>query len=417
MTARDPARSGDANGRHTARPPAAQAWRRRAFIAGCASMLGILGCGGASGAEPGGKGGGKRGGKGGGPGGRGGGGGPPEPLAIEVAKLGPATIERHYRASGTLEPLRRAELRPIRAGIINVLEVEVGDVVEDGQILARLDGRELSMQAKRDRVAAANVEAELGRLKNLEASGAVGAEEVDARRYELESAKAAARLSGAQASTMSVRAPFAGTIIGRAVDVGNLASTATVIYELADLSALELPLHLPEREAARVTVGNSVEIELIDGSTFNGEVVRRAPIVDSLTGTVEFLVRAHTFPALAVPGAFVRARVLLERREGAPSVPTAAVFELEGQRYVYLLREGKARRVAVQIGLEGTDRVEILGGVAAEDRVLVDANGITEGMPVKPAGEPDVEREPEPEAKNDEQGKRRGGWGGGGKRH
>jgi multidrug efflux pump subunit AcrA (membrane-fusion protein) len=101
--------------------------------------------------------------------------------------------------------------------------------------------------------------------------------------------------------------------------------------------------------------------------------------------------------------------VLLERREAAPSVPDEAVFELEGQRYVYLLREGKARRVAVEVGLEGSDRVEIRSGVGPEDRVLVDANGITEGMPVKPAGEPDIEPEPEPEAKDDG-GK--GGWGG-----
>jgi membrane fusion protein (multidrug efflux system) len=368
-------------------------------------------CGGASGAGPGGKGG--KGGPGGkrGPGGRGG--GPPEPLAVELTIVEPATIERHYRASGTLEPLRRAEIRPIRSGIIEGLEVEVGDTVTTDQVLARLDGRELSLQAKRDSISASNVEAELERLRKLEGSGAIAQEEIDTRRHELESAKASARLSRAQASTMTVRSPFAGTVIARDVDVGNLASASTVIYEVADLSALELPLHLPEREAARVKVGNSVEIELIDGVTFAGEVIRRAPIVDALTGTVEFLVRAKTYPELAVPGAFVRARVLLERREAAPSVPTKAVFELEGARYVYVLREGKARRVSVEIGLEGSERIELRSGLAPEDRVLVDATGITEGLPIKPMGEADVERAPEPEADGERGKGRRGGWGGG----
>jgi membrane fusion protein, multidrug efflux system len=369
---------------------------------------GAVGCGGASGAQPGGGKGGK-GGKGG-PGGRGG--GPPQPLAVELTALAPATIERHYRASGTLEPLRRAQVRPVRAGIIQGLEVEVGDTVTREQVIARLDGRELALQAKRDSIDATNVEAELDRLRGLDGSGAIARQEIDTRRYELESAKAAARLSRAQASTMTVRAPFAGTVIAREVDVGNLAGSTTVIYEIADLSALELPLHLPEREAARVAVGNSVEIELIDGSTFTGAVIRRAPIVDALTGTVEFLVRAEDFPPLAVPGAFVRARVLLERREGAPSVAAKAVFTLEGQRYVYVLREGKARRVAVEVGLEGHDRVEILAGLAADDRVLSDANGITEGLPIKAAGEPDIERKPEAVAKDDDPGKRRGGFGG-----
>ncbi len=367
------------------------------------ALVGLVSaCGGASGAGPGGKGGGK---DHGGPGGRGG--GPPQPLSVELTAVEPASIERHYRASGTLEPLRRAEIRPIRAGIIEDLEVEVGDEVTANQVLARLDGRELSLQAKRDSISAANVEAELERLRKLEGSGAIAQEEIDTRRHELESAKASARLSKAQASTMTVRSPFAGTVIAREVDVGNLASTSTVIYEVADLSALELPLHLPEREAARVRVGNSVEIELIDGTTFAGEVIRRAPIVDALTGTVEFLIRAQTYPTLAVPGAFVRARVLLERREAAPSVPAKAVFELEGKRYIYVLREGKARRVEVEIGLEGSERIEIRSELAPEDRVLIDATGITEGLPIKPVGEPDIDRGPEADA---EQGK--GGRGG-----
>lgn len=379
------------------------------------ALLGLVSaCGGASGAGPGGKAG-KGGGKGpGGPGGRGG--GPPQPLAVELTTLEAATIERHYRASGTLEPLRRAQIRPIRAGMIESLEVEVGDTVETNQVLARLDGRELSLQAKRDHISATNVEAELERLRKLEGSGAVAQEEIDARRYELESAKAAARLSKVQASTMTVRSPFAGTVISREVDVGNLATTSTVIYEVADLSALELPLHLPEREAARVRVGNSVTIELIDGTTFEGQVVRRAPVVDSLTGTVEFLIRAEDYPELAVPGAFVRARVLLERRESVPSVPVEAVFELEGKRYVYVLREGKARRVPVEVGLEGSDRIEILDGIAPEDRMLIDATGITEGLPIKPVGEPDVEREPQPEQGGGGRGRGGGGWGGGRRR-
>jgi membrane fusion protein (multidrug efflux system) len=375
------------------------------FSFGLAALA--LGCNGAAGADGWQKAGGK------GPGGPGGGrGGPPEPLAVELTTLEPATIERHYRASGTLEPLRQAELRPIRAGIINVLEVEVGDVVTDGQVLARLDGRELSLAAHRDSLSADNAAAELDRLNGLDASGAVASQEIDLRRHELEAAKAAARLSKAQASTMLVRAPFAGTVITRPVDIGNLAGTSTVIYEVADLSALELPLHLPEREAAAVTVGSTVEIELVNQTTFSGEIVRRAPVVDALTGTVEFLVRATKFPPLAVPGAFVRARVLLERREGVASVPADAVFELEGARYVYVLREGKARRVAIELGLEGPERVEIRSGLVPEDRVLTDANGITEGMPIKPTGEPDIEREPEPAVETQDANKRSGGWGG-----
>ncbi len=372
-------------------------------------------CGGAEGAGPGG------GQKGGGPGGRGGPGGPQEPLAVEVVKVEPATIERHHRASGTLEAKRRAEIRAIRTGIIEDLLVEVGDVVEVGQTLARLDGEELSLQAQRDRLTASNAERELGRLRELEGSDAIASQEIDGQRFTLDSAKASAKLSRAQAASMVVKAPFAGTILAREVDVGNLASTATILYELADLSALDLPLHLPEREAAKVTIGAEVEIELIDGTVFTGTILRRAPKVDALTGTVEFTVRAESFPAIAVPGAFVRARVLLERRASVPSVPSLAVFELEGQRYVYVLREGKARRVAVEVGLAGVERTEIRSGLEPADQVLPTAQGITEGMPVKVAGEQGPPK-PAPPGEGGESGQAgkpgasKQGWGGGGRR-
>ncbi|EDM73602.1 membrane fusion protein [Plesiocystis pacifica SIR-1] len=375
----------------------------------------LSGCNGAEGAGPGGKGGKGKGGKGRGGYGEGGGGGA-EALAVELATTEPATIERHHRASGTLEALRRAEIRPVRAGIIEDLDVEVGDTVEEGQVLARLDGRELSLQARRDKIAAGNVAREVERLEQLERSGAIAAEEIDARRYELETAKAAAKLSRTQASTMTVRAPFSGVVVRRDVDVGNLASTGTSICEIADLSALELTVHLPEREAARVKKDAEVEVELVDGSTFTAKVVRRAPIVDALTGTVEFLVRAEDFPELAVPGSFVRARILLERLEAEHSVPRAAVFELEGQRYVYAMREGKARRVAVEVGLEGTERAQILSGLDGSERLLVDAEGITEGMAVKGVGEdPPAQDGPLGEGEGEggkKGGRRKSGFGG-----
>jgi membrane fusion protein (multidrug efflux system) len=397
---------------------------RRQFLALAVVAL-AFGCGGAEGAGPGG------GQKGGQKGGGRGGGGPQEPLAVEVVKLQPATIERFHRASGTLEAKRRAEIRSIRTGIIDELSVEVGDVVEADQVLARLDGRELSLQAQRDKLTAANAERELDRLRGLEGSDAIASQEIDTQRYSLDTAKASAKLSRAQAASMVVRAPFAGTILAREVDVGNIASTSTVLYELADLSAIELPLHLPEREAAKVGNGAAVEIELIDGTTFTGTILRRAPKVDPLTGTVEFTVRADTFPALAVPGAFVRARVLIERHEQAPSLPSSAVFELEGQHYAYVLRDGKARRVVVEVGLTGaspgaegatTERTEIRSGLAADDQVISTAQGITEGMPVKIAGEQGPPEPPPPGEANQGQdggsskqgGKQ--GWGGGRRR-
>lgn len=76
-----------------------------------------------------------------------------------------------------------------------------------------------------------------------------------------------------------------------------MANAASPLYSLADLSQLDIDLHIPEAESIHLEVGAPVELELLDGTRFEASVIRRAPVVDVLTGTVKFVARALTFPA------------------------------------------------------------------------------------------------------------------------
>jgi RND family efflux transporter MFP subunit len=305
-----------------------------------------------------------------------------ESLRVATAHMQPANIERYYRTSGTLKAKREAQLVALQVGVIKAITAEEGDRVKAGQALVQLDGRELAMQAAADKLAAQNLARELERLERISAA-AVAAEEVDKQRYAVEEARVSAKLSRFQAKQTTVRAPFDGTIVERLVDEGNLATTATPLFRIADLSALELELHVPEKDAATVKEDAEVEIELVDGSAFVATILRRAPVVDPLTGTVKFTVQAQKFPPTAKPGAFARARVLVDAREAAPSIPRTAVFEVEGVPHVYVVADGKARRTKVELGLEGATLVEVVSGLTPEDVVVVDGNaGITEGMPL-----------------------------------
>lgn len=308
-------------------------------------------------------------------------------LAVATTTLKAADIERHYRTSGTLKALRSAELVPVQLGIIKSLSAEEGETVKQGEVIAKLDGRELALQAASAKLQLENLRRELDRLEA--AQDVISAEEIDKQRYAVEEAKASAKLSQHQAKQTVIRAPFDATVVERFVDVGNLATTATSVYAIADLSQLELELHVPEKDAATVKDEAEVEVELVDGSTFGAAIARRAPIVDEVTGTVKFTVRAKEFPKTAMPGAFARAQVLVDARTAVPSIPLSAVFEVEGAPHVYVVTDGKAKRVSVKLGLEGTERVEVLEGLGDADEVVQDGNaGITEGMPLRAAESP-----------------------------
>lgn len=311
-----------------------------------------------------------------------------ESLLVEVTKVEPTTIERHYETSGTLQALRAAQIVAVQTGIIKKLRVEEGDRVDANQPLAVLDGRELKLQASQAALQVDNLKRELDRLESISHLDAISQEEIAKQRYAVEEARAAAQLSRHQARQTVVRAPFSGTITRRYVDEGNLANSASALFDLADTSGLELELHLPEKEASGVAVDANVALELLDGTTFDGKVLRRSPVVDELTGTVKFTVRAGETPSGAVPGAFVRAKVLVGRRDNAPSLPRSAVFDVEGQSYVYVIEEGKARRRTVTLGLEGRSRIEVLDGITPDDVIVQQGNdGITEGMPVRAPGD------------------------------
>jgi membrane fusion protein (multidrug efflux system) len=380
----------------------------RAALLGSLAMAGPLACDGVMGGKGGGKGHGAEGKKGSaseGPQGE-------TAMQVKVVRLQTAPIERWYQSSGTLEAIRSAELVAVQPAIIESVLVDEGDQVQEGQLLARLDGRAASLQADAARVELQNLEAELKRLESV-SSAAISREEIDKQRYLVEQARASVKLSRHTAKQTVVRAPFSGTIVTRYVDEGNFASTSTPLFHLADLRVLELPLHLPEKDAATVAVGSDVEIELVDGTTFTAKIERRSPVVDPLTGTVKFTIRTRkafgaggdepkgppkkvaaegkstkaeiTTPPGAAPGAFARAKVLVDRRQAAPSLPREAVFQLEGKPHVFVVADGKAQRREVKPGLEGSDRVEILGGLASDEPVVAEGNaGITEGMPLVP---------------------------------
>lgn len=311
----------------------------------------------------------------------------PDAVRVPVVRQRPETIERRYRTSGTLSARRQADVIATQLGVVERLTVEEGDRVERGQVLARLDGRELALQAAMAELQAKNLQQELERLESA-GGGIITDEEISKQRYAVEEARVSAKLQRVAAKQTIVRAPFSGTIVERHVDPGSLASTATPLVTLADLSALELELHIPEREAATLDVGTPVELVLVDESEFIGVVDRIGPIVDPLSGTVKATVKADTFPKAAKPGAFVRASIVVDRQEQAPSVPRSAVFEIEDEWFVFVIRDGVARRQSISRGLEGTDRVAIVSGLGADDLVVRDGNsGVTDGMPLVPVDE------------------------------
>lgn len=221
----------------------------------------------------------------------------------------------------------------------------------------------------------------LNRYETLLAAGAV-----DRQTYEdLEARVAAGRAAQAQAlarlqtaqwnlGKTTIRAPFAGTVARRHVQLGQSISSGDSIFDLVDPDPLRVRFRLPETAVGSVRTGDPVRFSL-RADTIRARIATVdyvSPEIDPATRTFEVTAR-YTNPAGgAVPGAYADVQVTTEIHEGAAVVPEVAIVTEAEQNYVYVVVAGpKADRREVQVGSRIDGVVEILSGVEPGEVVIV----------------------------------------------
>ena len=315
---------------------------------------------------------------------------PVDRIAVRVAAVETAPISSLYTTSSTLRADKRATVIARTQGIIRELIVEEGDVVATGDVVAVLEDDEQKIEHGRTRTALEIEGQEFERAERLHKEELVSFEEYEAARREYEEAKHAAARAELELERTRIRAPFAGIIVLRHLDVGATVGDGTAVYDLADVTPLYTDVNVPERHVARLAPGQRVRLHAdSSGETVTARIERIAPSVDVTSGTVKVTLAVEGRTRLR-PGAFVRVDIITDTHTDATVVPRAALVA-EGSRW-HLFRmngEGKVEQVEVVLGYEEGDRVEITD-VAGSDRwlaagdrvVVVGASALTDGAHV-----------------------------------
>jgi RND family efflux transporter MFP subunit len=298
-------------------------------------------------------------------------------------------------ATGVIRPMVGAEVQVGSrvSGILQTLNVSIGDRVQAGQVLARLDPTEF--QARLDQANAALETAEveerfaridLNRARELRERTVIPQSELDAA--ERKSQVAAANLSQARANARSAQIQFDYTVI-RAPVSGVVASVSTQVGEtvaasfasptfvtIIDLDRLEIWAYVDETDIGRVEVGQAAvfTVDTYLDTEFTGTVTAiqpKAEIIDNVVNYVTLIEIGATQGRTLRPEMTTTVNILLEEREGVLTLPNGAVRrDSEG---VYALVEDPAgpRRRAIRTGYRGSDFTEVLEGLQEGDVVLV----------------------------------------------
>ncbi|MBT9594355.1 MAG: efflux RND transporter periplasmic adaptor subunit [Vitreoscilla sp.] len=300
------------------------------------------------------------------------------PALVEAGRVTAMRLEDDATAVGTLRPRQGVMLRPEVSGRIKTLTFADGKSVRRGQVLVQLDDSLQVAQVQQAEAQALIARSNLARSRELLGQGFVSQSVVDQNAANLQVAEAQVALAKAQAGRMRIVAPFDGVAGIRAVSVGDYVKDGADLVSIDDTSTLWVDFRLPERYAARLHTGQTVEVTLdaMPGVPFKAQVDALDSQVDANGRALLVRARLANDKGLLRPGMFARARVLFAAREGALVVPEEALVPQGGKQYLIVLVPGEAgtgpvsRRIEARTGARMNGKVEILEGVKAGDQVV-----------------------------------------------
>ncbi|HEY0970097.1 MAG TPA: efflux RND transporter periplasmic adaptor subunit [Gemmatimonadales bacterium] len=307
------------------------------------------------------------------------GGGPRAPRAVpvEVVVAEYGTAARTVPATGNVEPLRTVGVNSQLAGVLSRVNVEEGDVVQEGAVLATIEIPELHAQLASAEAALEVARSAAERSAQLFQRQVITAAEKERDQAALTAARATRDQLRTRLGYATVRAPISGVVTEKRVESGDLASAQGRLFTIADVSTLVVRVPVSELDVTALRAGDEVDVVLdaLPGQPVRGTVRRVFPVADSITRLVPVEVALSGATARQVrPGFLARVTFRLSPRDGVLMVPVGAVLENPRGAAVYIVNDGRATLRSVQRGGTYEGRVEITSGLAPGDSVVVAGN-------------------------------------------
>ena len=340
-----------------------------------------------------------------------------------IALVATGSLSDTLSVAGEFLPLQEVELHAKVAGYIRHINVDIGDKVRAGQVLATLDIPELTAQVAgadagvlqtqeqiararsevlRAQANAESLHAAAQRLKQASDTrpGLIAAQELDdamardraaqaavdaarsavsATQQQLGVSRASRQQVSAMASYSLITAPFAGIVTWRYADTGALIQAGTSnasslpVVKVAQISTLRLRLAVPESMASFVSVGSAAQISVQAlGTTIAGTVARTTGALDPATRTEQVEIEVPNGDGRLMPGMYAQVSLPVHRTANALVVPVEAVDQTAAQPAVLIVNASNhVERRPVRLGISTANRTEITQGVSAGEKVIV----------------------------------------------
>lgn len=310
-----------------------------------------------------------------------------------------APLVEHLRLDGVIEAVQQSTVSAQTSGTVVELPFDVDDVVDGGQLIARLDDTEQRARFNQARAAQNEAESSLddaerqfSRIESLLGRGVATQAEFDNARNALAAARA--RLTQAEAAVAEAReqldytritAPYSGIVTARHVELGEAVAAGAPLLSGFSLEQLRVVAAIPQQYAELARRERRAEVSLDDGRVLSTGQMTFFPYADPSTHTFRLRMELEEPDGTLFPGMLVRVNLPVSERD-ALLIPESSLFRRGELRAVYVLDgRGRARLRQVRIGSRIDGQLEVLAGLDAGERIAVDPRRVFEQAVEEPA--------------------------------
>ena len=319
---------------------------------------------------------------------------PTLPVKLVAAKKGDAT--RSILLPANVLPYQQATLYAKVAGYVKTVNVDKGDSVQAGVLLADIEVPELIADRAKYKAELDVADLDYKRTSDAQkkAPDLVVPLTVDTAKSKYDIAKANLERTETLLGFAKITAPFSGVITRRYVDPGAFIPAATsgstaqsaALFTVMDFGKVRVQAAVPELEVPFIKAGLPVKVmvEELPSAKIDGTLTRFSHALDDATRTMLAEIELPNPEGALRPGMYANVRITVERKSDALILPTDAVLFERGRTSVFTMADNKARRTTVKTGFNDNGSVEMLDGVKLGDSVIVIGKQvIADGQPVK----------------------------------
>jgi len=318
---------------------------------------------------------------------------PMELAGVDVAAVEARVLSRSLPLSGSMSPVVQATVKSKVSGEVEQVTVREGQDVGQGDVIARIDTRNLQAQYDREQAAVEKARADLGlaTLNRDKNRSLLEQHYISQNTYEatesayagmvasLKLAEAQARVAKISLDDAVIRAPFTGTISRRLVQPGEKVSSDMSVVTLVDLRQMLLEAAVPAADIPSVLIGQKARFKVggFGDREFEGEIQRINPVTTDGSRAITIYIAVANADRALKGGMFAQGDLTLESTQPVLSIPAPAVRDDAGMPFVYTLQDGKITHRPVTLGpiVKGSAYVEVRNGLNAGERVIVASIG------------------------------------------